>query len=88
MTACFMGVGLRAELTAEHFNNHKAYVQSWVQAVRDKPETLVRAIKDAQAAANYMDWKAELISEKEYVASTSTTLEIPTIDSRAKGVER
>lgn len=84
MTACFTGIGLQAELTAEHFNNHKAYVQAWVQAVRDKPETLARAIKDAQAAASYMDWKAELITEKEYAARVDKVREIRSVESQEK----
>ena len=88
MTSCFMGVGLRAELTAEHFNNHKAYVQSWVQSIKDKPETLVRAIKDAQAAASYMDWKAELISEKDYLKTLDSSFELPKKEARSIDLER
>ena len=88
MTSCFMGVGLQAELTTEHFNNHKAYVQSWIQAIRDKPETLVRAIKDAQSAANYMDWKAELITEMEYNSKAEKVLELPCSEPRSLGMER
>ena len=64
--SCFMGVELGAEASPEHIENHKAYVQSWVQEIRDKPDSLVRAIKDAQEAAGYMDMKAGLISEKEW----------------------
>lgn len=59
-----MGSELKMEATPEHIENHKAYVQSWIGAIREKPETLIRAIKDAQAAANYMDYKAGLITEK------------------------
>ena len=61
-----MGAELQTEATPQHIYNHKAYVQSWIQAIREKPETLVKAIKDAQAAANYMDYMAGLITEKEY----------------------
>lgn len=64
--SCFMGAGLAVAATPEHIENHKAYVQSWVQEIRDKPDSLVRAIKDAQEAAGYMDMKAGLISEKEW----------------------
>ena len=66
MCSCFMGVNLSTEATPEHIENHKAYVQSWIKEIRDKPESLIRAIKDAQQAASYMDMKAGLISEKEY----------------------
>ena len=67
MCSCFMGVNLDVTATPQHIDNHKAYVQSWIQAIRDKPETLIRAIKDAQAAATYMDYKAGLITDKEDV---------------------
>ena len=67
MCSCFMGVDLDVTATPQHIDNHKAYVQAWIQSIRDKPETLIRAIKDAQAAATYMDYKAGLITDKEDV---------------------
>ena len=66
MCSCFAGANLHTEAEPEHIENHRAYVQFWVQGIREQPETLVRAIRDAQTAACYMDWKADLISEKEY----------------------
>lgn len=76
MCSCFMGVNLSTEATPDHIDNHKAYVQSWIQAIRDKPETLVKAIKDAQAAANFMDWKAGLITDMEYAKCAGSVMEI------------
>jgi antirestriction protein ArdC len=76
MCSCFMGVNLSAEATPEHIENHKAYVQSWIQEIRDKPESLIRAIKDAQQAASYMDMKAGLISEKEYEKVCAGAMEV------------
>lgn len=66
MASCFMGAALNAQASQRHIDNHKAYVQNWIKGIREKPETLIRAIKDAQGAADYMDYKAELITEKEY----------------------
>ena len=71
-----MGVNLDSAATPQHIDNHKAYVQSWIQAIRDKPETLIKAIKDAQAAAVFMDWKAGLITDMEYAKSVGSTMEI------------
>lgn len=76
MCSCFMGFDLQAQASSSHIDNHKAYVQSWVQAIREKPETLIKAIKDAQAAANYMDWKARLITDKEYELAKSSVMEV------------
>lgn len=76
MCSCFMGFDLHAEASAGHIDNHKAYVQSWIQAIREKPETLIKAIKDAQAAASYMDWKVGLITDKEYEKAKGSVMEI------------
>ena len=76
MCSCFMGAELHTEATPEHIDNHKAYVQSWIQAITEKPETLVKAIKDAQAAANYMDFKAGLITEVEYAKANGSVREV------------
>ena len=76
MCSCFMGVDLDVTATPQHIDNHKAYVQAWIQSIRDKPETLIRAIKDAQAAATYMDYKAGLITDKEYEQACGSVLEV------------
>lgn len=76
ITSCFMGVNLKAELTPEHLENHKAYVQNWIENIREKTESLIRAIRDAQSAANYMDFKAGLITEKEYEQTKGSVMEI------------
>ncbi len=76
MCSCFMGFDLEAEPDGRHLENHRAYVQSWIRAVREKPETLIRAIRDAQGAANYMDWKAGLLTDREYEATRDRTFEV------------
>lgn len=73
--SCFMAVELDAEASPEHIENHKAYVQSWVQEIRDKPDSLVRAIKDAQEAAGYMDWMAGVITKEEYAKVRGCVIE-------------
>ena len=88
MCSCFMGYGLEAEASSEHLDNHKAYVQSWIQAIREKPETLIKAIRDAQGAASYMDWKAGLISEKEYKAEKAHSFEVKVRDIRSRDTAR
>lgn len=75
MCACFMGGELSSVATDAHIQNHKAYLQSWIQAIRSQPETLVSAIKDAQSAACYLDWKAGLISDLEYQKSVPAVVQ-------------
>ena len=88
MTACFMSVNLLMEATQDHLDNHKAYVQAWIQAIRDKPDTLVKAIKDAQTAASYMDWKGGFITEKEYLNYRESTMTIQVKSARNVDRER
>ncbi|SCG83670.1 DNA primase traC [Proteiniborus sp. DW1] len=76
VTSCFMSVNLRTEQTEEHINNHKAYVQSWIQAISEKPETLIKAIREAEKIANYMEYKAELINEKDFLATQNESMEV------------
>lgn len=76
MCSCFMSAELQTEMSAAHIDNHRAYVRSWIQAISEKPDTLVRAIKDAQDAANYMDYQAGLITEKEYEKLRGSVVEI------------
>ena len=77
MCSAFMSADLAAEATQEHIENHKAYVQSWIKAIREKPETLVKAIKDAQEAAAYMGSQAELIPEEENRKVVESAMGIP-----------
>lgn len=76
MCSCFMGTELATQATSAHIDNHKAYVQSWIQTIREKPETLVKAIKDAQTAASFMDWKAGLITDMEYQKAIGSVMEV------------
>lgn len=64
--SCFMGADLQIMPTEEQIGNHMNYVRSWVQEIRKDPDILVKAIRDAQKAANYMEVKAGMLPEKEY----------------------
>lgn len=66
ISACFMSEHIQIEQTEEHVNNHKAYIQSWTKALSEKPELLMKAIRDAEKAANYLEYHAEILSKEEY----------------------
>jgi antirestriction protein ArdC len=72
MTSAFMAVETVAPEQLEddglkkYTENHKAYIQSWSDAIHKKPDFLVKAVKEAEKAADYMDMKAGLLSEEEY----------------------
>lgn len=65
ISSCFTANALQFELDDEHFENHKAYIQSWIRAIEEKPETLFAAIKDANMAADFLEKAAGLEKEKE-----------------------
>ena len=76
ISSCYMGEHLQIQQTAEHIENHKAYVQSWIKKITEKPAVLMKAIRDAECSANYLEYQAELISEKEYQKTLSGTMEV------------
>lgn len=75
ISSCFLGIN--TPQTQEHIDNHKAYVQSWIQVISKKPEALINAIKDADKAADYMEAYAHIISMDEYEQRQNNTLTIP-----------
>lgn len=84
ISSCFMGEHLQVQQTAEHMENHKAYVKSWIKEISEKPATLMKAIRDAENCANYLEYQAELISEKEYQKTLSGTKEVEPDDLTSK----
>lgn len=75
ISSCFMGENLPIAMSEEHFENHKAYIRSWIEGIKEKPEVLMKAIGDAQKAADYLEMKAGLISEKEFKLQTEDSFE-------------
>lgn len=76
ISACFMGEHLQIEQTKEHLENHKAYVQSWIEEITEKPEVLVRAIRDAGNAANLLEYHAGILTKEEYQKSLQESREV------------
>ena len=76
ISSCFMGHNLPVAMDEEHFLNHKAYIQGWIDGISQKPEILIKAVKDAQAASDYMEFKAGILSEREYRKEASLTFEV------------
>lgn len=76
ISSCFMSANLRMEQQEGHIKNHKAYVQSWIGQIKEKPETLIKAVQQAEKAAAYMEYQAELLPESEYKAISQATMEV------------
>ena len=59
MTSQQLGIPLTDEQMQRNLDLHKAYIQSWAQAIRDAPKVLFDAIKDAEQISDYLVDKGE-----------------------------
>lgn len=83
ISSCFMAGDLPISMSDEHFENHKAYIASWIEGIKNKPEILAKAIGEAQKAADYLEVKAGILQEREYKLRAEETIE--TGKGRVKG---
>lgn len=83
ITASFFAVHLAVEPGQMQIENHKAYVQSWIRAIREKPERLVKAIQQAEKAATYLEYHAGLVDQKEYLRCETTTVEVEEMEGKS-----
>lgn len=58
-TAQELGFGANEKALNAAMDNHKAYIQSWVQQLKEKPDELFKAIKDAEKISDYLLEKGE-----------------------------
>ena len=64
----FTQARLNIQLEGEHFNDHTAYLKSWIGALKNDPSELFRAATKAEAASerlynNYLEREKQLIKE-------------------------
>lgn len=71
ITSAFMmpNTGIMAEDMNKE--NHQAYINSWIEFIKDEPEALIKAIKEAEKATNYMEYSLEKAAECQLVIDTS-----------------
>lgn len=65
MTSAFMSVHTGIDPTEMDMDNHQAYVNSWIKAIESSPDVLMKAIKEAEKASDYMEEHAGLSKEVE-----------------------
>ncbi|MCR5691510.1 MAG: ssDNA-binding domain-containing protein [Eubacterium sp.] len=53
-------IGLDGTMSKEHIDNHKAYIQNWVQILKDDPNELFRAINEAAKISDFVIEKGNL----------------------------
>ncbi len=64
ISSSFLMQKLNVEATAEHYDNHKTYIQSWIKILEDKPNELFKAINESNKVFDYID-KNSKIKNKE-----------------------
>jgi antirestriction protein ArdC len=64
IASVFMAPRAQVTVSPVLFENSEAYVQSWVDEIEKKPEALVEAIRQASAAAAFMDAKLQLVEDR------------------------
>ena len=65
--------GLEEDL--RHLNNHKSYVQNWLQTLKNNPQELFDAISDSNKIVDYLEANS-IIKEKSNVIEKSNEMEI------------
>ncbi|MDR2046660.1 MAG: ssDNA-binding domain-containing protein [Clostridiales bacterium] len=54
-SSTLMSVTYGVVMSREHIENHAAYIQSWAKDIRENPQILIDAIRDAQKIASYIN---------------------------------
>ncbi|MBQ3020777.1 MAG: DUF1738 domain-containing protein [Bacilli bacterium] len=55
ISSSFLMQKLGLEYDEKHLNNHKAYVKNWLDILKEKPQELFSAIKDANKIVSYLE---------------------------------
>lgn len=66
-TSQALGFGRGADGLSGAMDNHKAYIQSWISVIKDQPNELFAAIKDAEKISDYLLEKGEFLKENSNV---------------------
>ena len=60
-----LGFGREGQSLGSGLDNHRAYIQSWIEVIQDKPNELFAAIKDAEGISDYLLEKGDLLKDLE-----------------------
>lgn len=61
ISSSFLMQNLHIDVKAEHYDNHKSYIQSWIKILKNNPQELFKAINESNKVCDYID---DLIKEK------------------------
>ena len=55
ISSSFLMQKLNIDTKAEHIDNHKTYIQSWIKILNDKPNELFKAIAESNKVCDYVE---------------------------------
>lgn len=55
ISSSFLMQKLNVDAKAEHFDNHKTYIKSWIEILEDKPNELFKAINESNKVVDYIN---------------------------------
>lgn len=55
ISSSFLMQTLNVDVGAEHYDNHKAYIKSWIDILEDKPNELFTAINESNKVCDYIE---------------------------------
>lgn len=79
-TSQALGFGAEGAGLSNAMDNHKAYIQSWAKAIKDAPNELFAAIKDAEKISDYLIEKGEF-----KLPERAAEVEQPDLDEQIEG---
>lgn len=79
-TAQALGFGAHPGAQASAMDNHKAYIQNWIDVIEDQPNELFAAIRDAENISDYLLEKGEFLKDLE--RDESAIEEKPSLDEQ------
>ena len=59
ISSSFLMQQLEIAPTAEHYDNHKTYIKSWIEILEDKPNELFKAINESNKVCDYINNKTK-----------------------------
>lgn len=60
ISSSFLMQKLNIEAKAEHYDNHKTYIQSWIKILEDKPDELFKAINKSNDVCDYIEQNSKV----------------------------
>lgn len=87
-TSQALGLGHVEDELSSDLDNHKAYIQNWIEVLQNEPKELFAAIKDAEKISDYLLEKGEFLQTQEHeTVQEAVSPALVSLDEKIKGAE-